>query len=200
MDDSLKAAPPPAKSASALAAADWGRLAVVAGLAILPTLALAAADVSWPLVGLALLPAVLAVGAAVLWLRGGRQNAGQAAELAHAIAAAEQERAVQRKQETQLRQDHARALARAERSFERFFEEAPFGIALIDDKGGVLEGNRAFRHMAGLIDGPMAARQLAELLRSEDRRDLSGRLERLATGGVGSGPLDARLRAGDRET
>jgi two-component system cell cycle sensor histidine kinase/response regulator CckA len=200
MDDSRIVASSPARSASALAAADWGRVAVVTGLAILPSLALAAADVRWPLVALALVPAVLAVGATVLWIRTGRQCAAQAAELARAVADAEQERAVQRKQETQLRQDHARALARAERSFERFFEEAPFGIALIDDKGGVLEGNRAFRNMAGLIDGPVAARQLAELLRSEDRRDLTGRLERLATGGAGSGPLDARFRVGERET
>src|SRR6185437_3245588 len=102
MEDSPMAVSSPAKDVRAFAAADWGRLAVVAGLAVLPSLALAAADVPWPLVVLALLPAVLAVGATGLWIRTGRQYAGQAAELARTVAAAEQERAVQRKQETQL--------------------------------------------------------------------------------------------------
>jgi two-component system cell cycle sensor histidine kinase/response regulator CckA len=199
MDDSLKADTPP-KIGPVLTAGDWSGIGAVAVLMAVPAIVLAQHGTAWLLTAFALVPTCLSAVATGLWLRSKRYCAAQAAELTKAVAVQEQERVAQRRQEALLRQDHARALARAERSFERFFEEAPFGIALIDDKGGVLEGNRAFRHMAGLIDGPVAARQLAELLRSEDRPDLSGRLERLATGGVGSGPLDARLRAGERET
>ncbi|HEX9464126.1 MAG TPA: ATP-binding protein, partial [Alphaproteobacteria bacterium] len=142
---------------------------------------------------------VVAVGAAAMWLRARREAGHRAVSMARYADFTDKERDVRRRQETQLREEHARALARAERSFERFFEDAPFGIALIDDKGGVIEGNRAFRQMAGLIDGPVAARQLAALLRTEDRRDLTGRLQRLAAGGGDAGPLEVRLTAGGRD-
>ncbi len=201
MDDSSPMIRPSAAAhaASGLSGRDWWRLIGVATAAVAPILILVArGEYGWP-TWLACIPAAVAVMAAVLWLRSTGESKNRAAAITAFEATAGMEREVQRRQEAQLREDHARALARAERSFERFFEDAPFGIALIDDKGGVLEGNRAFRQMAGLIDGPVAARQLAALLRNEDRRDLTGRLERLAAGGAGSGPLEVRLSAGGRE-
>jgi two-component system, cell cycle sensor histidine kinase and response regulator CckA len=198
MNDSLQAEASAAAVQPGFDAGDWGRLAGLAIILALPVLAVfqVAGGVA---AGLAAAPAVIALGAAGLWLRARRDAGHHKSALARIADWSEKERDARRRQEAQLREEHARALARAERSFERFFEDAPFGIALIDDKGGVIEGNRAFRQMAGLIDGPVAARQLAALLRTEDRRDLAGRLERLAAGGGDSGPLEVRLTAGGRD-
>jgi two-component system, cell cycle sensor histidine kinase and response regulator CckA len=200
MDESLKIAPPPADGPPARKLSDWSVMTGVAVVVAVPLLVLASVGGAWIATALALIPAAVAVVVTGLWLHARRQSAARAALLAEQVDGLEKERLAQRRQEAQLREDHARALARAERSFERFFEEAPFGIALLDANGGVIEGNRAFRHMAGLIDGPVAARQLAEMLRTEDRHNLAGRLARLASGNSGSGPLEARLRAGGRET
>jgi len=199
MDDSSIAVSPPVAAEARPKGSDWGRLAAIGAAAALPVVLIAAVGDPWLDVALAAIPAIFVVTSARLWLRAVHEGERSAAALAEIEAGAGREREAQRRQEALLREDHARALARAERSFERFFEDAPFGIALLDDKGGVLEGNRAFRQMAGLIDGPVAAKQLAALLRSEDRRDLTGRLERLAAGGAGSGPLEMRLSAGGRE-
>ncbi len=46
----------------------------------------------------------------------------------------------------------AEALGRAERRFDNFFELAPVGIALLDGRGLVTDGNEAMRAMAGLED------------------------------------------------
>ncbi len=172
----------------------------VAAVVALPLLVLASGDGPWSVIGIALVPAVLAVGLAGLYLRARRHSIHHAAVASDLAARYESDRQAQQRQEGQLREEHARALARAERSFERFFEDAPFGIALVDGQARLLEGNRAFRRLAGLEEGSLSGRPLAKLLRAEDQHDLAGRLDRLASGTAGQGPLEARLTAGGRET
>jgi two-component system cell cycle sensor histidine kinase/response regulator CckA len=179
---------------------DWARLVIAAILVVLaaaPYLLVPSADERVLVTALALLPAIAALGAVALWVHAHRQGirhaqAREAAETEHAL-----ERDEQRRQEARLREDHARALARAERSFERFFEDAPFGIALLGPDAAILESNRAFRRLVG---NDRTRTSFAELLRAEDRNEFAARLERLASGAAGAGPLEARLRGGERET
>jgi two-component system cell cycle sensor histidine kinase/response regulator CckA len=187
--------PPPALTGS-----DWARIIGVAAVVVLPVLVLPNVDERWSTAGLSLIPAVLAIAATALWLRARRHIAHHASSAAQIEAYHDRERRAQRAQEGQLREEHARALARAERSFERFFEDAPFGIALIDSEAALLEGNRTFRRLAGIEGTTFVGRQLSTLLRAEDQHDIAARLARLASGDAGPGPLEARLRAGDRET
>ncbi len=162
-------------------------------------LILPSVDEHWQSTVAALVPAFIALVATGLWLRARRHAEFHTVSLSRLEYSRNEERTVLRRQEAQLREEHARALARAERSFERFFEDAPFGIALVDSRARLLEGNRAFRRLAGLDSEPMNGRSLSDLLRPEDRHDLAPRLDRLASGAAGPGPLEARLRAGDKE-
>src|SRR5262249_31359069 len=144
---SLEAPPPSA----GLTARDGVALVVIAALAASPSLALI--ETGKPTAALAAISsALVSAGRAAPGRRGRRRIAAGAAAYRVAQQAREQERALARQDEAQLRESHARALARAERSFERFFEDAPFGIGLADADTRLLECNRAFRRLCGLSD------------------------------------------------
>ncbi len=179
-----------------LSAGDWGRVALVALATGIPVLLFPDADARSTAALFAVVPGGIAVVASALWLRAHRRAEQHAESHARATGEHERERAVQRREEAQLREEHARALARAERSFESFFEEAPFGIAMLDEKAVILECNRALRRLADLPGALAAGKNLAELLRPEDRHDLAARLERLASGSAGTAPLEARFASG----
>lgn len=82
----------------------------------------------------------------------------------------------------------AEALRRSERTFRRFFENAPVGVALIDPGGRLTETNAAFRNSIGAEREDVVGRPLAEFVLAEDRGDLTARLRKLA---AGSGTRDA---------
>jgi two-component system, cell cycle sensor histidine kinase and response regulator CckA len=182
-----------------LSSGDWLRVALVAIATAIPVLVFPDADSRGTAALVAVVPGIIAVIAAALWLSVQRRAEHNAEIHTRAEARREEERTLQRRQEGQLREDHARALARAERSFETFFEEAPFGIALLDERAVIVECNRAFRRMANMVGEIVSGRPLAELLRPEDRHDLPTRLGRLASGAAGAAPLEAHLTSGERE-
>jgi two-component system cell cycle sensor histidine kinase/response regulator CckA len=93
----------------------------------------------------------------------------------------------------------AKALERSEQGFQRFFEEAPVGIALIDAAGRITEANRAFQRMVGLDRGGAIGRALVDLTPAEHRADLAERLRRVMEGIEGKGASEMRLSDGSRE-
>ena len=178
-----------------LTSGDWAILLSASIAALIPAGLLAMQSMAEALI--ALVPGLAAVAAASLWVYDRRALAALN-ETANRVQRERQSDQVDsRREEAILRENHARALARAERSFERFFEDAPFGIALIDAEARLLECNRAFRRLCGLADVTPGRRRFAELLRPEDANDFAGRLARLA--GVGGAPIEARLREEGRE-
>ncbi len=72
----------------------------------------------------------------------------------------------------------AKALERSEQGFQRFFEEAPVGIVLIDAAGRITEANQAFQRMVGLERGGAIGRALVDLTAAEHRPELAERLKR----------------------
>ncbi len=91
------------------------------------------------------------------------------------------------------------ALQISEQRFQRFFNDAPVGIALLDPEGRVTECNRAFRAMAGDRGEAVVGGLLADLVIEEDRAETAGCLARVLEGGErGETRLEARL-AGPRE-
>jgi two-component system cell cycle sensor histidine kinase/response regulator CckA len=178
---------------------DWGWLVVVALAAALPVLLSPEIDHRALATVVGLLPSVLAVAAGALWLHAHRRAEHHRDIHARGETAREQERVELRRQEAQLREEHGLALALAARSFEAFFEDAPFGIALLDERAAIVECNRAFRRLVEMPSGFTGGGSLAELLRPQDRPDLSVRLDRLASGAAGPGPIEAGLATGAGE-
>jgi two-component system, cell cycle sensor histidine kinase and response regulator CckA len=93
----------------------------------------------------------------------------------------------------------ALALQRSEQSFQRFFEEAPAGIVLVDAGGVITETNRAFQRIVGSGDGGKG-RRLLDLVHAEDRAALTERLDRGTRGEGDVGAIEVRLQGGSRET
>ncbi len=93
----------------------------------------------------------------------------------------------------------ALALQRSEQSFQRFFEEAPAGIVLVDANGVITETNRAFPRIVGSDDGGKG-RPLMALVHAEDRPALTERLARVTKGEGDLGAIEVRLQGGPRET
>jgi two-component system cell cycle sensor histidine kinase/response regulator CckA len=92
----------------------------------------------------------------------------------------------------------AKALERSEQSFQRFFEDAPVGIVLIDAAGKVTEANRAFQRMVALERADTIGRALVDLTAAEHRAELSERLQRTMDG-ADIGSAQVHLRRGGRD-
>jgi two-component system cell cycle sensor histidine kinase/response regulator CckA len=93
----------------------------------------------------------------------------------------------------------ATEVARAERRFESFFEHAPVGIALLDDKGLVSECNAAAREIAGLGEKLAASMPFANLVAEQSQPLLEDLLERaspLALVDEGS-PVEVKMADGE---
>ncbi len=86
------------------------------------------------------------------------------------------------------------ALRTSEQRFQRFFEEAPVGIALIDHAGRLEECNTAFRAMVGGDAGDLIGRQLLDFIAEQDRAAVSKRLDSVMAGREQGLPLDLRLK------
>lgn len=79
-------------------------------------------------------------------------------------------------------------------AWRRLFEEAAYGIALIDAAGGIVAANAAFAALAGVEPASLApGTPLAELIHPQDRRLLAGELARLAAMPAGRTGLELRL-------
>ena len=92
--------------------------------------------------------------------------------------------------ERELEQD----LRHSEQRFQRLFEDAPIGIAILDLDGRITECNRAFGAVAPAgPPGPVGA-TLAELVAEDDRAELGLRLSGATAGTATAAPFDVRLR------
>jgi two-component system cell cycle sensor histidine kinase/response regulator CckA len=91
------------------------------------------------------------------------------------------------------------ALHRSEQRFQSFFEDAPIGIALIDDGGKLAECNDAFLTMIGRPSRSILGCPLAELFSPTERSTILAKLDQ---GKFGSGmiaPFEVNLRTQGRE-
>jgi two-component system cell cycle sensor histidine kinase/response regulator CckA len=66
----------------------------------------------------------------------------------------------------------AEALARTERGFSRFFEEAPAGIAIADPNGQIIETNSALGRLLGRTRESLLRTSVDDLVREDDRAAL----------------------------
>jgi two-component system cell cycle sensor histidine kinase/response regulator CckA len=95
-------------------------------------------------------------------------------------------------------QEWQEALRLSEQRFQRFFEDAPIGIALLDAKGRLAECNRSFVAMVGRPLRELLERPIAGLLPAEQRDRVLRRLAEVAEGQEPSEPIEVGL-SGARE-
>jgi two-component system cell cycle sensor histidine kinase/response regulator CckA len=90
------------------------------------------------------------------------------------------------------------ALRRSRERFQRFFANAPVGIALIDRFGRLEEANRALGDLFGARPQDLIGAPLIGFVAEEDRRELAVRLAAAADGALPAKPVEVRLK-GPRE-
>lgn len=78
------------------------------------------------------------------------------------------------------------ALKASEQRFRQIFDSAPFGIALGDTRGRVMEVNPAFARFAGYTPEELRDRQLPELCHPDDLEDYRALVERARAGATGT--------------
>src|SRR5204863_3830587 len=93
----------------------------------------------------------------------------------------------EREWETALRQSRER--------FQRFFANAPVGIALIDRVGRLEEANRALGELFGAAQQDLIGQPLIGFLNDDDRREIAAKLAVAADGAAPSGPVEVRLKS-----
>lgn len=90
------------------------------------------------------------------------------------------------------------ALQSAEDRFQRFFEEAPLGIALIDPDGIVRDCNTALATMMGESINDIEGRRLKDLIAGEDRLSVAESISRIEKGQRMAAPIEMDLVAKDK--
>ena len=86
------------------------------------------------------------------------------------------------------------ALRLSRERFQRFFANAPVGIALIDRFGRLEEANRALGELFGAAQQDLIGQPLIGFLNDDDRREIAARLA-AADGAPPSGPVEVRLKS-----
>jgi two-component system cell cycle sensor histidine kinase/response regulator CckA len=86
------------------------------------------------------------------------------------------------------------ALRLSRERFQRFFANAPIGIALIDRYGRLEEANRALGELFGFAQGDLIGQPLIGFVDEEDRRDLAVKLAGVAEGSALPGPIEVRIK------
>lgn len=92
----------------------------------------------------------------------------------------------------------SRALQASEDRFQRFFEEAPLGIILIDKKGVVKDSNSAFAVMLGIEINEVEGKHFADFVAPESQDAASGAIGRIASGEYIGGAVEVVLIGKDR--
>jgi two-component system, cell cycle sensor histidine kinase and response regulator CckA len=82
---------------------------------------------------------------------------------------------------------------RLARRFQRFFENAPIGSALLDRSGRFEEANRALGELFGVAPQDLIGRELISLLNEEDRDDIAAKLAAAADGRTERDPIEIRI-------
>ena len=88
------------------------------------------------------------------------------------------------------------ALRQSEQRFQRFFEDAPIGIALVDETGQLTECNEAFLALIGSEAGSVINRPMADLIVPAEREAVTARLKSVQGGADPAHPLEVRLSGG----
>lgn len=89
-----------------------------------------------------------------------------------------------------LTPDAEGALREAERRALKIFEEAPFGIAMLTQRGELNFCNQAFQQMMGQSQGQMQSRPVTSLVTEETRQNLDDRLRGIMAGEQFETPVD----------
>ncbi|MBI2241811.1 MAG: PAS domain-containing protein [Magnetospirillum gryphiswaldense] len=87
-----------------------------------------------------------------------------------------------------------RALRSAERRFRWLFDDAPVGIALIEQDGTIGACNLALQAMMGIDHDAMAGRLLADYIAVEQQDSAAEQLNRVLSGSLPGAHLDVRLK------
>jgi two-component system, cell cycle sensor histidine kinase and response regulator CckA len=95
--------------------------------------------------------------------------------------------------------DWREALRRSEQRFQSFFEDAPIGIALIDDGGKLAECNDAFLSMIGRPSRSILGCPLADLFSPVERSNVLAKLDQSKFGSGMIAPFEVNLRTQGRE-
>ena len=90
------------------------------------------------------------------------------------------------------------ALRASEVRFQRFFQNAPIGIALLDQEARLTEWNGAFEELIGADVAAPAGKPIAELLDGGGRTDIAARLGEVLEGGEPRATFDVGV-TGSRE-
>jgi two-component system cell cycle sensor histidine kinase/response regulator CckA len=86
------------------------------------------------------------------------------------------------------------ALRLSRERFQRFFANAPIGIALVDRFGRLEEANRALGELFGASQGDVIGQPLIGFVIDDDRRDLAVKLAGAAEGSAPPGPIEIRIK------
>lgn len=88
------------------------------------------------------------------------------------------------------------ALQASEDRFQKFFEEAPLGIILIDEKGVIKDCNIQFATMLDAQIDAIEGKDFAALLQSENKSELMDTIHNIALGKATYSPMDVALGFG----
>src|SRR5207237_846088 len=92
------------------------------------------------------------------------------------------------------------ALRLSRERFQRFFANAPVGIALIDRFGRLEEANRALGELFGALQQDLIGQPLIGFLNDDDRREIAAKLAAAADGATPPGPVEVRLKSARDKT
>lgn len=91
-----------------------------------------------------------------------------------------------------------KALQASEDRFEKFFEEAPLGIILIDEDGIIQDCNTQFAKMLGAKITDIEGKEFAPFIHSEDKDDIVSTIKNIAIGKATYSPMDVLLKRGEK--
>ncbi|WP_148294320.1 ATP-binding protein, partial [Azospirillum sp. B506] len=131
---------------------------------------------------------------AMVGLRGRRFQVAVAQSVVHADDGTIHTRSVVR--DLSPEREWQEALRLSEQRFQRFFEDAPIGIALVDETGQLTECNEAFLALIGSEAGSVIDRPMADLIVPAEREAVIARLKSVQGGADPAHPLEVRLSGG----
>ena len=91
------------------------------------------------------------------------------------------------------------ALKQSEDRFQRFFEEAPLGIALIDNRGKMTECNEAFSEMVSRPLHELLGMTLLDLVKDEDRTKIESVISKVKSGQSVDSGIEISLASKDNK-
>ncbi|MEM6782047.1 MAG: PAS domain S-box protein, partial [Pseudomonadota bacterium] len=86
------------------------------------------------------------------------------------------------------------ALAASEDRFQKFFEEAPLGIIILDSEGIIQDCNAALAGMVGSRYEDIEGKNLKDIIKKDDQGTVSSALTKTAKSGDMQGPIEITLK------